>query len=167
MEKLRYHDNLAVSIAREHAQNSPVISKSEMFCFPKTNNVYSYSVTMLTQRNFHLLPKMNSIIRRVMEFGLIQKWEKDSDTLQQLKLEQEHIKKYDGQGEDEVVVLTVGHITGALILMGCGYFIALLTFIAELLINTVFLKRHNNWLWHCCDKFLDARRYFLQPSRWD
>lgn len=145
--------------------NSPVISKSELFCFAKTHNVYSYSVTMLTQRNFHLLPKINSIIRRVMEFGLIEKWEKDSDILQQLKLKQKN--KNNGDDEDEVVVLTVGHITGALVLMGCGYLIALLTFFVELLINLKFLKRTSNWIWKWCDKFLDAKRYFLLPRRWD
>lgn len=149
---------MAVSVSREHALNSPVIAKTELFCFAKMNNVYSYAVAMMTQKNFHLLGRMNSIIRRVMEFGLIQKWEKDSDVMQQLKLK---IGSDDSDEDEGLVVLTVGHIAGAMILMGVGYFLALLTFIAELVVNCKMLQAHHNWLWRLCDRFLDAQRYFL------
>lgn len=149
---------MAVSVSREHALNSPVIAKTELFCFAKMNNVYSYAVAMMTQKNFHLLGRMNSIIRRVMEFGLIQKWEKDSDVMQQLKLK---IGSDDSDEDEGLVVLTVGHIAGAMILMGVGYALALLTFIAELVVNCKMLQAHHNWLWRLCDRFLDAQRYFL------
>lgn len=158
LQILRNYDNVAVSVSREHALNSPVIAKTELFCFAKTNNVYSYSVSMMTQKNFHLLGKMNSIIRRVMEFGLIQKWDKDSDVMQQLKLKKESDDSDDDEG---LVVLTVGHIAGSLIIMGVGYFLAMLTFIAELVVNCRMLQAHHNWLWRLCDRFLDAQRYFL------
>lgn len=151
LQLLRNFDNVVVSASREHALNSPVIAKTELFCFAKTNNVYSYAVAMMTQKNFHLLGRMNSIIRRVMEFGLIQKWDKDSDVMQ---------KQSEGE-DDGLVVLTVGHIAGALIIMSVGYMLALVTFIAELVVNCRMLQAHHNWLWRLCDKFLDAQRYFL------
>lgn len=165
LENLRNLDNVAVSVSREHALNSPLIAKTELFCFAKTNNVYSYAVAMMTQKNFHLLGRMNSIIRRVMEFGLIQKWDKDSDVMQQLKLKMGSDAKKAATDSDEdegLVVLTVGHIAGALIIMSVGYVLALLTFIAELLVNCRMLQAYrNNWLWVLCDRFLDAQRYFL------
>lgn len=165
LNKLHEYDNLAVSVAREHALNCPVISQTDLFCFPKTNNVYSYSVTMLTQRQFHLLSNINSIIRRVMEFGLIQKWEKDSNQLQQLRLQIEANaagKTTTGTNDgEEAVVLTVDHIEGALILMFGGYALALVTFVAEVLLNMRCMRAQQNerlW-WRFCDMFLDARRY--------
>lgn len=164
LQLLRDFDNVAVSVSREHALNSPVIAKTELFCFAKTNNVYSYAVAMMTQKNFHLLGRMNSIIRRVMEFGLIQKWDKDSDVMQQLKLKigsDAKLSSSDSDDDEGLVVLTVGHIAGALIIMGVGYVLALLTFVAELVVNCTMLQAHHNWLWRLCDRFLDAQRYFL------
>lgn len=164
LQILRNFDNVAVSVSREHALNSPVIAKTELFCFAKANNVYSYAVAMMTQKNFHLLGRMNSIIRRVMEFGLIQKWEKDSDVMQQLKLKLGSDAKQsssDSNEDEGLVVLTVDHIAGALIIMSVGYVLALLTFIAELMVNCRMLQARHNWLWRLCDGFLDAQRHFL------
>lgn len=171
LERLLRHDDLAVAVARQHALNSAIISKSDLFCFPRTANVYSFSVTMLTQRQFHLLNNINSVIRRVMEFGLIQKWDKDSDTLQQLRLQIEANKRAaaghvvnavadDADGGDEVVVLKVDHIMGALILLGCGHALALATFVAEVLLNLARTRRRWGWFARMCDAFLDSRRYF-------
>lgn len=165
LEQLHRHDDLAVSSAREHALHSPLISKVEISCFPKTENVYSYSVTMLTQRQFHLLSNINSIIRRVMEFGLIQKWDKDGDTLQLLRLQIASNKlmagtKYGGDEDgDEAVVLKVDHIMGALILMGCGHALALMTFVVEVLLNLHWVRRRWGWIGRICDRVLDSRRY--------
>lgn len=160
-------------MSREHALNSPVIGKADLFCFEKVHNVYGYSVVLLAQRNYHLLGRMNSIVRRVMEFGLIEKWEKDGDTLQQLQLQ---IKQNalgggggggavgsaggGGGGEgDELVVLKVDNIMGALILMVAGYAVALVVFAAELAANANWVRRRLRWVWRASDALLNAQRY--------
>lgn len=166
LQQLRTVDTLAVAVSRQHAMNSPTIAKTDLFCFPKLNNVYSYSVSMLMRKNFHLLGKMNSIIRRVMEFGLIQKWERDGEVQQLLKLTKEMsaadtVVAEDGGGDD-VVVLTVGHIAGSMIIMTVGYSLASLIFIAELIVRSDRLRRwrRTKW-WRLVNAFLDAKRYFL------
>lgn len=160
-------------MSREHALNSPVIGKSDLFCFAKSHNVYGYSVVLLAQRNYHLLGRMNSIIRRVMEFGLIEKWEKDGDTMQQLQLQSKQSALGGGGGGggdavsgggagetgDELVVLKVDNIMGAMILMVAGYAVALVVFVAELAVNANWVRRRLYWVWWASDVLLNAQRY--------
>lgn len=110
--------------------NNPVLPKTEIYCFAKVNNVYSFSVAMMTKKYFHLLPQMNSIIRRVLEFGLLEKWAKDNSaaTLKLIKISN------NGNENHNLVVLTVGHITGAMIIMFIGYAVALCVFVGELIV---------------------------------
>ena len=157
LRELHSNNKLAVTISRAHAINSPVISKSEIFCFAKEKNVYSYSVTMFTKRNYHLLSKMNSIIRRVMEFGLIQKWERDSDELQELKLSMAEADPSD----DELVVLTVSHIAGALIVLAIGNVMALLVFFVELFVHSKVASGDRKYFWTLLNATLNSKRYFL------
>lgn len=106
-----------------------------------------------------------------MEFGLFQKWDKDSDTLQQLRLQIAANKLAesgrsvrgasddDGGGGEEVVVLKVDHIMGALILMGCGHALAFITFVAEVALNLPWMRRRWGPIGRVCDRILDSRRY--------
>lgn len=136
--------------------NNPVLPKTEIFCFSKSKNVYSFSVAMMTKKYFHLLPQMNSIIRRVVEFGLLEKWAKDNSAAT-LKLIQNSDIGSEGDG---LVVLTVGHITGALMIMLVGYAIALCAFVGELIVarNVSFAK--HKLFWSVWDKVFDTKQYF-------
>lgn len=158
--KIKYNDKIAVSVSREHAMNNLEILKSELFCFTKSNNVYSYSVTMLAKKNFHLLSRMNTIIRQIVEFGLIQKWEKQDYTVMQIRLEQNQpINNLD----NNLIVLTVGHIGGALIIMFVGWIFGILSFIVEILINTKLAKRrYFRHMTKYLDAFVNPDRYFLK-----
>lgn len=153
--KLKFNDYLAVALSREHAMNNPVLPKTEIFCFSKSNNVYTYSVAMITKKCFHLLPQMNSIIRRVLEFGLLEKWAKDNSAAT-LKL----IQNSDEGNGDGLVVLTVAHITGAIIIMFVGYAAAFVAFIGEIIIGKKLLFANQIWIWSLLDKFFDANQYF-------
>lgn len=138
--------------------NNPVLPKTEIFCFSKANNVYSFSVAMMTKKYFHLLPQMNSIIRRVLEFGLLEKWAKDNSAAT-LKLIQNSENGSDD--DDELVVLTVGHITGALIIMFLGYAVAFCAFIGEIIVaKKLSISSANKWFWSFWDKVFDTKQYF-------
>lgn len=137
--------------------NNPAISKSELFCFTKSNNVYSFSVAMLAKRNFHLLTRMNTIIRRVVEFGLIEKWEKEDDTVRQIRLE----RIRPSESEDNLIVLTVGHIGGALVILLFGWLFGILSFIVEILINCRFVRRNFRAMARFWDALLNPERYFF------
>lgn len=157
--KLKYDDYLAVATSREHAMNNPVLPKTNVFCFPKTDNIYSFSVAMLTKKYFHLLPKMNSIIRRVSEFGLLQKWAQDNSAAT-LKLMQNQQKSESEDDNDGLVVLTVGHITGALIIMFLGHIVAVCVFIGELIVAKKISSSVHNCFWSFWDKTFDTKQYF-------
>lgn len=136
--------------------NNPVLPKTEIFCFSKINNVYSFSVAMITKKYFHLLPQLNSIIRRVLEFGLLEKWAKDNSAAT-LKLIQ---SSDDGSTDDGLVVLTVGHITAAMIIMLIGYAIALIAFFGEVIVAKKLSYSTHKSFWSFWDKVFDTRQYF-------
>lgn len=100
---------------------------------------------------------MNSIIRRVLEFGLLEKWAKDNSAAT-LKLIQ---NSDNGSDDDELVVLTVGHITGALIIMFLGYAVAFCAFIGEIIAATKLSHSTRHKLfWSFWDKVFDTKQYF-------
>lgn len=99
---------------------------------------------------------MNSIIRRVLEFGLLEKWAKDNSAAT-LKLLQ---NSDNGSEDDGLVVLTVGHITGALIIMFVGYAGALCAFIGELIVAKKKSFSTHKPFWSFLDKIFDTKQYF-------
>lgn len=136
LKRLKYDEKLAVAVSRLHAENTPALSRSEMFCFPRSRNIYSYSVAMPIKLDYHLLPIINYNIRQLFEFGLIERWNKLSQSI----AANEEIKKMldraaAGESDDRLVVLTVPHIMGALLIMSFGHIVALITFCLELLIK--------------------------------
>lgn len=74
LERLRYDEYFAVALSRLHALNNPVISRSELFCFPRENNIYSYLVVMPLKLHYELMVPMDKVIDNLMEFGLVDRW---------------------------------------------------------------------------------------------
>lgn len=136
LKRLEYDEKLAVAVSRLHAENTPALSRSEMFCFPRSKNIYSYSIAMPIKLDYHLLPIINYNIRQLFEFGLTERWNK----LSQAIAANEEIKKMlnraaAGENDNRLVVLTVPHIMGALLIMSFGHIVALTAFCIELWIN--------------------------------
>ena len=125
---------LAVAISREHAINTPSdISESDMFCFSKANNIYTFFVVMLVKKDYHLLPQINTIIRRMKEGGLTTKWIEDSE------------KKGTGRTTDtgEAKPLRIEHIWGMLLVLTVGLILALMVFFLEHLTHFLVYKKHS------------------------
>lgn len=99
---------------------------------------------------------MNSIIRRVVEFGLLEKWAEDNSAAT-LKLIQ---NSDNGSEDDGLVVLTVGHITGALTIMLLGYAAALCAFVGEVIVAKKVSLSKNKLFWSFWDKVFDTKQYF-------
>lgn len=148
---------LAIALSRLHALNSPVISQREIFCFPREQNIYSYSVAMPIKLDFHLLPNINYIIRQLFEFGLIERWDKLSQSI----AKNADIKKMlisDGNGaESHLVVLTVAHIIGAILIMIFGHTLALLAFIAEQIVFRNIRNGKHSSVWMRFHRFLNPK----------
>nr|QGW45458.1 ionotropic receptor 87a [Bradysia odoriphaga] len=155
--KLTFNDYLAVATSREHAMNSPVVPTSDIFCFAKADNIYTFSVAMMTKKYYHLLPQMNSIIRRVSEFGLLEKWAKDNSAA---TLELIQSSDSGNDDDDGLVVLTVGHITGALMIMFLGYAVAVCAFVGEIIVAKQISSSRRKSCWLFWDKVFDNKQYF-------
>uniref|UniRef100_A0A1B0CXD1 Uncharacterized protein n=1 Tax=Lutzomyia longipalpis TaxID=7200 RepID=A0A1B0CXD1_LUTLO len=144
LEHVKRDSQLGVAVSRQHARNSPLIDENDMFCFSHAHNIYSYSVSMLAKRDYHLLPKINDIIRTILESGLLYKWQKDSEVS----------KVYVADASENAeggIVLSLSHVQGAFIVLGFGLILSAVSFAVEWIIfltiqknrpGATFLKRH-------------------------
>lgn len=114
LTKLTTDTVLAVAVSRLHAFNSPIISRSDIFCFPRSRNIYSYSVAMPIKFDFQLLPQINYMIRLLLEFGLIERWNQLSQSIAASAEIKRILETANRSGDDGTVVLTVAHIMGKL-----------------------------------------------------
>ncbi len=98
----------------------------DFYCFSRSNNILSYSVSMTFQKDFHMISQIDYLIREIAESGLLFKWLKDSSRLvpndNEIK-ENERVK--------ENVKLTNEHFEGAYLLLFFGEGLALIVFIIE------------------------------------
>ncbi|XP_058837724.1 uncharacterized protein LOC131693691 [Topomyia yanbarensis] len=136
---------LAVAISRAHSHNSKSIGEAEIFCFDRTNNIQTYSVGMMVKKDFHLLPKINDLIRRISESGLLGKWQVESD---KIRID-EDLDGSDGEGGggedgDGQIVLKLDHIEGAFILLGVGLGLSAVAFVGEL----IYFKLKEKYSWN-------------------
>lgn len=132
--QIKENRHLAVAISREHAINTPEdISESDMFCFSKANNIYTFFVVMLVKKDYHLLPQINTIIRSLKEGGLTTKWIEDS--------EKKSNKRLTDSGEAKP--LRIEHIWGMMLILTVGLALASTTFLMEHLTHILVYKRHS------------------------
>lgn len=122
LQEIKQSKVTAVAVSRHHASNTPLISPLEMYCFSKSNNIYTYSVSMLVKKQYHLLLKIENIIRGITESGLLSKWQRDSDLV---------VVSTDSESEQGVTRLKFEHVQGGFLLWGIGLGLGLLAFMVE------------------------------------
>lgn len=132
---------LAVAVSRQHSENSPLIKKTDMFCFPRTENIYNFLVSVLAKRDYHLLPKLNDNIRRILESGLLKKWQEDSERIAMGSAAGP--AKGDRHGAAQIV-LKLDHIQGSFIVGSIGLIAAILAFVAEWTVYWLSTKKSVN-----------------------
>lgn len=150
------NEKLAVAVSRLHAENSPVVNKDQIFCFTRENNIYSFSVAMPMRIDFQLMPRFNSIIRQLFEFGLVERWDKLSQAIATSAVAIK-LALAGGSDDSNLVVLTVGHITGSLLILMVGHLISLCAFGIEVLAG--YMARREN-----CGRFWLAVNACLIPK---
>uniref|UniRef100_A0A182YGJ7 Putative ionotropic receptor ligand binding domain-containing protein n=1 Tax=Anopheles stephensi TaxID=30069 RepID=A0A182YGJ7_ANOST len=155
--RLRSERTIAIAMSRAHSSNSRAIGEAELYCFPKAENIYTYSVSMLAKKDFHLLPKINELIRRISESGLLGKWQKESEKIRIDEDQEEGGGGAGGGGGGErsgegQTILRLDHIEGAFYLGAAGLILALIAFIGELFYYRA--KRRYRWRDNLLDRFL-------------
>lgn len=158
LKRLLVEEKLAVAVSRLHAQNSPVISQTELFCFARSANIYSYSVAMQFKLDYHLLPQINSVIRQLFEFGLIERWDKLSQSIASSAAIVKMLREGSGEEGSHLVVLTVAHIMGAILIMIFGHLIAFIAFLAEHLAQRRIKGGNCSRFWVILHKFLSPKK---------
>lgn len=134
---------LAVAVSREHSENSPLMNKRNMFCFARTNNVYNFLVSILARRDHHILTRINRNIRGILEAGLLNKWQADS--------QRESLLSSDTTEDDEdsgTIVLKVGHVQGAFYVVIVGLVVSVIVFLLEVV--SFHLTRYERFKWLAC-----------------
>lgn len=140
LAELRNDYRLAVASSRQHAENNKVIGDSEIFCFPRTSNIHSYAVKMLVRKDYHLLPKFNDLIARVLESGLFGKWYGEAKAR---KVSVKSLQKAASQSTAQPLQLK--HLAGAYGLLLFGLASSTLSFLFEWFIY--YLSRVRKFRW--------------------
>lgn len=126
---IRKNGKVAVAVSRHHADNSPTISEKEMYCFKREENIYTYSVSMLAKKQYHLLEKINYLLRTISESGLLLRWAQQSENRQAVSTDDAPTSG--GHGGGPVVKLKIQHVKGGFLLHFLGLVLAFIAFIGE------------------------------------
>lgn len=152
LANLKDNEYLAVGVPRQHARIfiNADISNRKIYCFDKSENIYSFSISILARKNFELLSQFNADIMRLVEAGIIIKWAKDNQ------------KIVFNRGSDIYVApLTVEHIFPGIFMMCASYLFVLHVFVLEKIIKKhVQAGRPHKW-WSLADKLIDGDRHYL------
>lgn len=74
LRELQFDERLAVGVSFEHVQNDELVNRQNIFCFESPNHIYSYSMNVLTSKDFPYLAELNRFIKMASESGLVVKW---------------------------------------------------------------------------------------------
>lgn len=134
---------LAVAVSREHSENSPLMKKTNMFCFTRSHNVYNFLVSILARRDHHILSRINRNIRGILEAGLLSKWQADSQRESDLRADSTESDDDSGQ-----IVLKVKHVEGAFYVLIVGLSVSFLIYLLEIL--SYKLSHFERFRWLSC-----------------
>lgn len=149
---LSQDEKRAVAASREHVRYNPRIQRENIYCFPVLENIYSYLVSMVSVKSFHLLDKFNRNIRLITEAGLISKWKSELDHTMNLK---EELKKITNLGPKP---LTFAELYGIFIMTIILLFLASLTFLFELLVFNMARRKNASRFWKYFDQKLQQNK---------
>uniref|UniRef100_A0A0K8TUC9 Ionotropic Receptor n=1 Tax=Epiphyas postvittana TaxID=65032 RepID=A0A0K8TUC9_EPIPO len=124
----------AVSSRRQAEYQDQKLGKGRplLYCFKEGNNLYKYGVVLVAKRWYPMLDRLNNMIRRVSENGLIEKWN------QELFI---HSVSADSSGVVES--LKIQHLLGAFMFIGLMYAFSVLVLIGELAMGSLDKRRNN------------------------
>lgn len=135
-------NDAAVAVSREHAMHFlSMINEQGIYCFHKSENIYVYPVAAISHENFHLLDAINKQIQRIVEVGLITKWNSD------IKLTNK------GTTVSHPVPFTIVNVSGAFVALLIGLTLAVNAFAWEFYFEKKRKLSQNSdpSLWRVCE----------------
>lgn len=141
------NERIAVASSRLHALSSAVVPKSQLYCFPRKENIHNYLISSLVRNDFPDIAKVNKIIQHSFEAGLFVKWTKDS-------------QRIDRHHEDAFVGgLTMEHFAAGFIIYLIGNFVGAMAYGIEHLVQWQLQQRNSNRFWVYLGYLIDDERY--------
>lgn len=154
MDYLQVDDRLAVCGSRQHILNSKSYSPSKIYCFEPSEMVTSYSIIFLMRNDFILSPKINEIVQRLFESGVIGHWSQ--------------LSKRKRKPELPYIIplkLTKEHMYFAMIfIMSMGSFLAILILIQEIYVSRKMKQANKSRYWTYLEWILDDECHFNNYS---
>lgn len=145
--ELKLNTKLAVAVSRDHAFYRSLVHESNIFCFPPTNNLNNFTVSIFTRKHFHLLPKINEIIQETLEFGFMEMWKRNYKFSKNIQFAIKSTGKSSKKIQNNLqTVLTIEHIGPAILFLICGSITSIACLVAELYLN--FMSKSKRKFWH-------------------
>lgn len=122
------NDDLAVGVSRRHAMCSSLFTNHDFFCFDRGQNIANYTISLAIRNDIELISNINKVIRRVLEGGLVVKWQREIRINAPL------------DGWHQAYIFNMGHISIVFFML---YFPGILLSTATLLLE-IFVARKMN-----------------------
>lgn len=97
--------------------------------------IINMPVSIGLQKNSPIKPRVDKLIRKVLEAGLIEKW--INDVMQKISNE-----KNDRNDQGKKALMNLKKMYGALVVLGIGYVLGLFALIGEILYYHYVVKKH-------------------------
>jgi hypothetical protein len=124
--ELKNNSKLAVAVPRGRKSNTHLsLTDFDIYCFGLSHNIRTYPIILMAKKNFHLLPKINKMLREMAQAGMLTRFRKDSYSLNQNDddIEEEKTRSHP--------IITINHVQGAFYMGLIGVALALVVFILE------------------------------------
>lgn len=150
---LRRNENfdLVVGGFSQNLRYSSQFSASELFCLDKSESLVSYPITLVVKNERKAI--IDTIIRRLDEFGFIQK----------LKLDMKSKKILHTVEDDAPSALQFSEIYGAFIFFyGIGLVCSIIIWLFELFVNMKLNSQNAHRAWYFIDRCIDGQRHYFK-----
>lgn len=150
LTNLKSDNQVAIGVSREY-----VLHRTDIFCFDRTENIFSYTVSMLVRKNDELYRRVNKFIHHLLDAGLMKKW--TETTFNVLR------KGNDSHGSSlQVKPISIQHITVGFIIAILFVILSVIAFGLELLIYKKLCSKNPSSFWIKAELLIDGdRHYFL------
>lgn len=147
--ELKNNPRLAVAIPRARKTDTALpITDYDMFCFDQTENIRTYPISMMTRFRYHLVPTLNTMISQMSAAGLIEKFQKESQSLNRNENSLLNDKK------DVQEKLTLAHVQGAFYMGFIGLGLAFVVFLLEWVTCLIARRWKINYFKKFLEKFI-------------
>lgn len=111
LNDIKNNNKLVVATSKNHV--NLLLSETDIFCFPNSNNIHNASIGFLIQHNYHLLSHINYAIQNSLEFGLINKWK--------MTYHQNNARDKNKIMSSNVTVLKINHLFLGMLAIAIGW----------------------------------------------